>query len=1142
MRMPRTGRGLHPKITASSLSAWHFDETSTTTTNDKVNNNRNLAAVGALALPTIALGRIGNSFSFNGTTQIIGRNITTSADQNLGLGECTLSIVFRMLGVPFDEDQVLFRIGGPTNTETIAFNETFCARVVRGPLSTDAPLLNFRWESGAGVDQPSAAGATLSTVPLLVGQTYVAHFIKKTNGANFDMIIAVNGRQSVVATNLPQTTPGSADLGGTNRILFGAAVNSTPAIVDPANVQICSAMFSSRAYTEAECAEEFRRAAGYALPTSVHSRVLLANQSDVMINVSDPTLVQDDLLSGLSISDSVSDACAAADVGLTALAGDLSLAQMRGDSKLNNPTQAGSFTPVLDPFRRIDIECARVPHWLSPTTSDWWLKFRGRTDAIDDSADPVSIQSRDQGGFLADKWIENLNTYPKTFGGGGCGGAAQAREIVIEEVMQDNLTSLPFAPSDERNYFTPALAAATPGANAAIWVPFPSQSCVLPTKEGAAPEERDTPVPRSRLLDAMQQFASGIAWVVNFKKFDPLLEQFRLTAFDPNALKFAPDVVLSSADVVSTGKSRVSIENVRNKSTVVFASSTVGDANQNRLPDSRTRLDTDVGLTSRQLYGTRAIDLTEDAGSYINTPTEAIRLADAVLRDLSMPLRDSSHEIATMPELDAGDMAYFMADGITSTSPRVAAVDSCSMSMDAAQSSTSIECQGQPNGGKSRWLESEAGKTGKVPARSPFEATQLVGTRTLLPAITSLAIRTNWLGNIAMPVKNNSFTQMSYGPSFPPDSWLMRVGEWNGSTSDPRILATTDTESGNRALEFQRASGDTQTSPEIASQMFSINGRAGNTYSFEVVWKFLSTLSAAPRPIALRLEWRDENKALISSADPGWTGGVHTLNLRADESYLWTARNYETFSFPSGITAIGSLPANTWITSRVDGVRPPSGGAAKYLSIVIMASEATTVAMPADEINQGGFVVDEVRHWLTKQSLRARPASNHAIPTVDTWTNIRFNEANLIGGFYDRGAGLHTGGWPGTGYGFKANKRGRYKIAMTVAYTSALGNSGRVRVVRGATYNANGTVNAAGTELTSGLAALTSVTGKDMGGTGGALYSTLQLNDVVDLEAGDIIKPEILSNATGGIVMNATNSNTIAQTWSMWSVELIDDI
>ena len=1138
MRMPRNGRGLHPKIDSNTLSAWHFDETSTTITYDKVNSNRNLAAVGALALPSVTTGRVGNAFAFNGSSQIIGRSITTSADQNLGIGECTLAIAFRLTDAPFDEQGVLFRIGGPTNLETIAFNEIFCARITRGPLSTDAPFLNFRWESGAGVDQPSTDGASLTTVPLLVGQTYVAHFIKKTNGANFDMIIAVNGRVSTVATALPQTTPGSADLGGTNRILFGACINATPAIIDPAPVQICSALFSNRAYTENECAEDFRRVAGYALPTSLHARAYLANQSDVMINVCDPALVQDDLLEALSISDSTDSPCVSSTMRLSRLVGDLSLGMQRGDSKLNNPTQAASFTPFLDAFRRFDIEIARVPHWLLPVSTDWWLKQRGRTDGVREEDESISVRGRDQGGYLVDKYISDLIVYPKTFGGGGCGGSAQAREIVIEEVLQDNLKVTAYAPFDQRAYFTPTLAAAVPGTNAAIWVPFPSASCMVPMKEGQEPELRDRPLPRGRLMDTMVALAKSIGWDFNFKKWDPLLEQFRPCVFNPNALQFAPDFVITEADLIATDGAEVSIEDVRNDVTWNYPDSSNLDANGNKLPASVNRTDIDNGIVSQARYGERGMDLTEDAGSYIDSAAEATRGADSVVQALAMPLRNSDHKIVALPELDAGDLAYFIADGTDSTINQASAVQSTSFEMNAAQSSSSIDCQGQPKPGKTWWFGFEAGKTGKNPMRNPGEAIQQKGMGSLMPMILSQLERTNWQSKSKfIDVKNGNLNNFSRGNAYPPDTWTMKAGTWGTDV----VAETSESESSNRAIRLVTATA------QLRSQLIPVLGDYDTPYSFEMRWMLPipPALPGTPKVPELLIEWYDVNKTLLTSTAPGWSGGFQILRPGLSVS--------PAFNFPA-VTPVG----DTWYTSRVDGILPPDPvpGSARYMAIVIRASTNGAQTMPT-----GGIIVDDVSAYRT-----AREHSSFVLNPWGTiagtggWHNLNIRSATTtpVNGSHDFGNNALTysignGSFVNRqngaiqvldptlflGSGFYCRENGTYIVSATC--TLAVQSAGALpavlpdacmrlivnptytnAVVRAQQANTGGTVvatAASGNWVNPGSINVTGLLANSM-------VAVMTISQRIELQAGDRLCMEFLRSVSAGVSPNPLGSGT----------------
>ncbi len=557
---------------------------------------------------------------------------------------------------------------------------------------------------------------------------------------------------------------------------------------------------------------------------ALHHRVLLEDPSAALIDITDPSALGGDFLNSWRTRDDLDVPTESIDVKILREDSDLSLAPLRTDSKINltDVMDMTSFSPFLLPFRRVQGQFARTPLWLEPVASDWQTRFDGRYEEIDDAqSDVVGLLGRDAGGILMDTYMEEPRQYPKTFGGGACGPTAQQREVVMQEVIDDN------------------------GSLATVYTPETPLSCMLPL---------DPPnLARGFLLPALRGLAGGIGWDVKFSRWDPATSAFRLTFYDPGRDRVAPDGVIKDADILDVRGGRMSLAEVRNRVKSQFPDSSNLDGEGNRLPGEAMSED----VPSQTLYGLRAMETVEDQLSQIDTLTEAQRYTDSALADLRDPQRNSQMELRCMPELEVYDYLRFAADGIHYTAGQLGAVRTCEHAF-ASSSTTTISAQGKPAAGFKRWLKMEAGRNGKPPIKDATQALSERSFGTLMPAVLAIIDRTTHLaGQKFLALKNGDFARFTRGLLAPPDAWEMGAGVWSTG-----IEAESGTQlSGGFAIKFSN------TTAKLRSQPLPIDGDAKRPYSFEVKWQRAS----GTRDFALTLEWLDVNRAVLSTAvlNPG---------------------------------------------------------------------------------------------------------------------------------------------------------------------------------------------------------------------------------------------------------------------------------
>lgn len=1021
MRVPSTGRGLMPRIDSTTYAAWPLDHTDAGPATDLVLNQKPLPTLGGT--PATALGAVNRARTFNGTAIYSGGAV--AADPTWAQSSWTVTQWLRMTtlpvtpGVPTTESSVVTAalggrnaVDGGTADDNVQFAFEVVARNDVAVNPNQEVRLRLMWENGAAGTDVLATVTTLDLRQYL-GQWIMVTWVKEAAGGGlFNYSCAVNGRfvqpfpalantTSGAVVNLRWTIGGVRDSAGTGvaRVMSG---------------QCCGLVAYTGATQEALLAQDYRRGCQQESPSALHYRAQIRDGGGVLRDLTDPTTVGEDFFREATIIGAIDNQTESMDLVLAREAGELSLAPLKGDSRINNPTLAGSFVPLIDVWREVILSYARVPCWLSPVSSDYQERFRGRVDSLDDGGEALVLHCRDQGVRLAQRWISAEVVYPVVFGG-PCGPSAQSREVVLSRILTDN------------------------GGLATLYTPVSPNSCMVAMQQ---------PLPRGFLLAALQNIADGIGWKVDFSRWDPLTLAYRLTFRDPQRTKVAPDSCLSYREVLVMDRGELGAENVRNRITGTCADSATLSSEGQYLP---TTLSVD-DVVSQGLYDLREMELIEDASSQINTTGELSKMITAILADLGRPRREVGFTVPALPELDIGDLVYWDADGLRTTLPQEGAVRSVThrLSRDGAQ--TTFTAEGKPASGYSRWLSLEAGRNGRPAIRNPGEALSGRGIGTLLPALTALVDRSNYLGGTKfIEVKNGDFARFTRGNAYPPDAWTPTGA---GAVWGTNLSVVTSTSlSGGRAVLLTSATAG------LVSQLIPVLGDIDTPYSFEFVWRWPTppALPVAPKRLDLFVEWIAGDKTTVV--------GSNVLRPQA------------AFFQPDDVALIG----NTWFTSRVDGVPPTLLGTARFVRITIRASTNALQTMPT-----GGILVDTVSVYRTAREDRTfhLNAYPYGAACNDLWcaTRLRGSGASPVFRTHDWGHNHYitdtaTGflsiaredgsieliGPAGAyGTGFYAKEAGTYLVTASVAlYTPVASpvttHSPQIRIVRNATYVDNAT-------------------------------------------------------------------------------------
>ncbi|HEY8378727.1 MAG TPA: hypothetical protein VIK91_19680 [Nannocystis sp.] len=448
---------------------------------------------------------------------------------------------------------------------------------------------------------------------------------------------------------------------------------------------------------------------------AVHARVKIADSGGTLREVT--ALEGHDFLEELTISESVDQPVATADVALKREVYYLSLSPLMAGSKLN----AGG--ALVQMGRRITIETATVPEGVAPQSGDWQLVFDGEIDDVDPADAVIRLTCRDRGCRLQDTFIERERIY-----GLGLAFGVRPWEPLTAYSVGDKVVSTSDA-GVVGGYYFECTAAGTSGAKppafnligtvsdgTVTWgagSPYSTSGgavedqmqAIIDDVLGAGQVTLYTPstpgwqitqfVQRQEpLMEALRTLAGQIGWDVRYL-WDSGTSQYRLTFYEPDRANTTPARTFTSSEYYRIGQLRQSRAGVRNVGELKYLDAATGTVKTVRAEDS--------GSIAK--YGRRYIGITEAATSNIDSATEAQSMIDGIISDLSEPVAEVSVELDYFSPAMLGDLYRLQANGVHHDSDLDLAVAAFQHTLRAGSWRTTLMCRGKPSGGFRRWHE-----------------------------------------------------------------------------------------------------------------------------------------------------------------------------------------------------------------------------------------------------------------------------------------------------------------------------------------------------------------------------------------------------------------------------------------------------
>lgn len=372
-------------------------------------------------------------------------------------------------------------------------------------------------------------------------------------------------------------------------------------------------------------------------------------------------------------SENVDDPVVTARVKLFARKYNLSMHPLDEDSKINRDA-GGAYDKFLDVRRQIRVLTATVPQDYTPVSGDFELVFDGFIDKVPEPGkrgNSITLECRDEGGFLQDTWIEDLERY-------GDGSVDETDHVFadLEDITQeilDNWTSGITLFSENGTGGTPFLPGDTPAFNVEAW-----------------------DVDIQSILDAIRIGANSIGWECRYRWQDNV-NDFELQLYEPDRASVSVERTFGPSNYIDITALDVDVSRVRNAIEVTFYTDPEDD-------QTKTTIEvTDAASIAR--YGRRWMGIVEAQSSAINSAGEATRMADAILSDLREPDRNQEVDMHYFWAAQLGDRYTFSANDVNYTTDQTWAVVGIRDVLTPTKQRTFIETSRAPSGGSLHWWD-----------------------------------------------------------------------------------------------------------------------------------------------------------------------------------------------------------------------------------------------------------------------------------------------------------------------------------------------------------------------------------------------------------------------------------------------------
>lgn len=343
-----------------------------------------------------------------------------------------------------------------------------------------------------------------------------------------------------------------------------------------------------------------------------------------------------------------------------------------------NVDSGGSYAMLLHTWRDIRVYTAVIPIGKPVAAGDWIHVFQGKIDRVKEmtglETNDVMLSCRDDGGWLQDKWVENVETY-----GSDSSNTHVIAGGAIEDVMQDILDNWA----------------------AGVTLYSPNGTGGTPFNAGDSPGFTVTyvEITRQSVMDSLLLLANAIGYEVRYR-WHPNTSAFQLQLYEPDRSASSADRTFGPGTIKDVKNLEVDVKRIRNAVLVEFYT----DAND---PTTKDYVEVADAVSIAQ-YGRRWAAVAEPQGSPIDTTAEATDLATAIVSDLKEPDRDQQLEFCHyFPHGQLADYYTFQADGIHYTSAQswgVQRIDHV-LDLDGGYFSTTIQTRGKPSSGFKKWWD-----------------------------------------------------------------------------------------------------------------------------------------------------------------------------------------------------------------------------------------------------------------------------------------------------------------------------------------------------------------------------------------------------------------------------------------------------
>lgn len=321
----------------------------------------------------------------------------------------------------------------------------------------------------------------------------------------------------------------------------------------------------------------------------------------------------------------------------------------------------GQYQPLLAPMREVFIAAAITPPGVQPSSSDWIGLFHGYLgDGIRVENDIVRLTCRSLSKRLQETYVEN----PKDYGS----ESGTPVEHVMQEVLDDNGLS-----------------------DVILYCPEPTGFMV----ETYSAEN----VQYKTVWDVLQALATAYGFFLG-DLWDPITESMRLTLLVPPR-----DKDINTADFVLNYRSDFLREEREIRDTAV-RNVIIGHYWDKAANEKRTIIVKDDSSIGQ--FGRRAMEVSEEATSLIQTETEMLTFLHAILSDLKDQQGTSYLSMPFFPEIGLFSGLVIHHPSMSSTDDFMG-VESYrhSLNFESREYRTEIVGSGRIRGGQQRWLKSE---------------------------------------------------------------------------------------------------------------------------------------------------------------------------------------------------------------------------------------------------------------------------------------------------------------------------------------------------------------------------------------------------------------------------------------------------